>query len=88
MHNALAERRTNTLKETETMAKAVQKIEEKDIDNVRLCEQAGCRICMANYSNTLLTSCNHVCCCGPCSLKLIKCPICNVKIVSRKVIYH
>ena len=57
-------------------------------NKIQLTEE--CTICREQKSNTLLKSCNHICCCLACAekIKYTTCPICRKKISSIKLVFR
>lgn len=58
-------------------------------DNVKYMKNntKKCILCEENAKNSLITPCNHHCCCYTCGLKLEKCPICRINVTELLKIY-
>jgi len=46
-----------------------------------------CSICFDSIKNSVITPCNHNCCCFNCANSIDKCPICRIKIKDILKIY-
>jgi hypothetical protein len=46
-----------------------------------------CLVCLDNKRVILFEPCNHLCTCNQCSKEIQKCPLCNIEINNKKLIY-
>ncbi len=52
-------------------------------------EEPQCSICLSASVEMLIESCGHITTCAPCTLKIVKCPICREpKAQTRRVFLH
>lgn len=47
----------------------------------------ACCICLTSARTHVLTPCFHLCACGPCTTRLLQCPLCREEVVERRRVF-